>query len=88
MYLDDLEKPVAEVLLQDWFRGDKGPLIRLENLCAYSYLPVPYNKRLRIDVEVGKPGGRFYYQFNTARLPPAPRWRRSDSPSRRRPPRT
>ena len=69
VYVDDMEKPAAEFSFMEWFGGDKGPFIRMENFCAYSYLPVPYQQRLRIDVEVGRPGGKFYFQFNTARLP-------------------
>ena len=69
VYVDDMEKPAAEFSFIEWFADGKGPFIRRENFCAYSYLPVPYQQRLRIDVEVGQPGGKFYFQFNTARLP-------------------
>jgi hypothetical protein len=69
VYIDDMEKPAAEFSFEQWFGGDKGPFTRMENFCAYSYLPVPFQKHLRIDVEAGKPGGKFYFHFNTSRLP-------------------
>ena len=69
VYVDDMSKPAAEFSFIDWFGGDKGPFIRMENFCGYSYLPVPYQQRMRIDVEAGRPGGKFYFHFNTAKLP-------------------
>ena len=36
------------------------PFARHDNFCAFSYLPVPFAKSLRMQIKAGKPGGKFY----------------------------
>lgn len=75
-YFDGEKQPRFETTLGDYC-GKKEPflppLADYANYCFYSFIPLPYNKRLIIETKEGgnKPGGwpRLFYQINYASLP-------------------
>jgi len=74
-YVDDGDAPLIETTLGEWCgRMDpyRPPIANYENYCWYSYVPIPYRKRLIIMAEDGssQPGGaKLYYQVNFNELP-------------------
>jgi len=46
-----------------------APLAEYNNYCWYSFVPMPYARRLRIECEEGPPGAKVYYQISESRLP-------------------
>ncbi len=75
-YFDGEQQPRLETTL-DNFCGKKEPFIKpladYANYCYYSFVPIPYQKRLIIETKEGgnKPGGwpRLFYQVNYSSLP-------------------
>lgn len=75
-YFDGEKQPRIETTLID-FCGTRppflSPLAGDENVCWYSFVPIPYQKRLIIETRApgNEPGGwpRFFYQVNYADLP-------------------
>ncbi|MBU4198569.1 MAG: DUF2961 domain-containing protein [Verrucomicrobia bacterium] len=76
-YFDGEKKPRIETTL-DEFCAKNGPFFPIlagnENICWYSFVPIPYHNRLIIEAKEGgdQPGGwpRLFYQVNYASLPP------------------
>ncbi|MCX6993125.1 MAG: DUF2961 domain-containing protein [Kiritimatiellaeota bacterium] len=76
-FFDGEKQPRIETTLAD-FCGTKEPFLQPlagnENFCWYSFLPIPYQKRLVIETrETGtEPGGwpRLFHQINYTTLPP------------------
>lgn len=77
LFFDGEKQPRIETTLAD-FCGTKEPFFQPlagnENFCWYSFLPIPYQKRLVIETrEPGtEPGGwpRIFHQVNYTTLPP------------------
>jgi hypothetical protein len=76
IYIDDAAAPTLDTTVQEWCGGWPGvgaPLAAYENYCWYSYLPIPFQKRLVIMTQEGatRPGGwpRLFYQINYSSLP-------------------
>lgn len=75
-FFDGERAPRLDITLGE-FCGGKSPflppLANNENYCWYSYIPIPYAKRLIIMAQEGghKPGGwpRLFYQINYSSLP-------------------
>ncbi len=75
-YFDGETNPRIHTTLNE-FCGNKEPfhppLANCANYCWYSFVPIPYHKRLIIETRAGgyKPGGwpRLFYQINYASLP-------------------
>lgn len=76
IYLDGEEQPRWDTTMADWF-GMKPPfgppLAQYENYCWYSYIPIPFQKRVVIMTQSDdtRPGGwpRIFYQINYSSLP-------------------
>lgn len=77
LYFDGEHQPRWDSSLYE-ICGQKAPflppLAKYENYCWYSFVPIPYAKRLVIEAQKGgyKPGGwpRLFYQFYARPLPP------------------
>jgi hypothetical protein len=77
-YFDGEETPRFEGDIKVLFGGKMAPflapLAEYNNYCWYSFIPMPYEKSLRIECEVGPPeanGGprKVYYQISESPLP-------------------
>lgn len=75
-YFDGEWRPSMELTLDDLTGGREpfvSPLAAYENYCWYSFIPIPYRKRLVIMAEEGgtREGGwpRLFYQINFTALP-------------------
>ncbi len=76
MFFDGEKKPRINTTIGE-FCGGKAPflppLAAYENYCFYSFLPIPYARRLVIETREGgyKPGGwpRIFYQVNYSAMP-------------------
>lgn len=75
-YFDGEREPSLELTLDDLTGGRAPflpPLAIYENFCWYSYIPIPYAKRLVVMTQEGgyKEGGwpRLFYQINYSTLP-------------------
>lgn len=73
-YFDGEKKPRLEGDIKDLFGGGfapfLAPLAEYNNYCWYSFVPMPYAKRLRIECEQGLAGAKLYYQISESPLPP------------------
>lgn len=72
IWIDDAERPTFETTINQFFGGMdplRPPLASFENYCWYSWLPISYQKRLRIRMQGLGPEGKFYYQISETRLP-------------------
>lgn len=70
-YLDESPRPTVDMAIEDFFSGKKAPFLaplvgnyQVSSGGYFSYLPVSYNRRLKI-VTTGQPG---YYQINYQKL--------------------
>jgi len=72
-YFDGEETPRLEGDIKELFSGKTSPflspLAEDNNYCWYSFVPMPYAKRLRIECEEGPPGAKVYYQISESPLP-------------------
>jgi len=72
-YFDDEETPRLEGDIKTLFSGRTAPflapLAEYNNYCWYSFVPMPYARRLRIECEEGHPGAKVYYQISESKLP-------------------
>lgn len=76
LYFDGEKQPRLDITFNE-FCGTRepflSPLAGKENVCWYSFVPIPYHKRLVIETTEGgdQPGGwpRWFYQVNYATLP-------------------
>lgn len=77
-YFDGEEAPRLEGNIKDLFGGRYAPLLaplaEYNNYCWYSFVPMPYEKSLRIECEAGPPEDngaprKLYYQVSESRLP-------------------
>ncbi|MBU0715148.1 MAG: DUF2961 domain-containing protein [Verrucomicrobia bacterium] len=76
LYFDNEKSPRIDATIRQFCGGMEPflpPLAADENFCRYSYVPIPYSKRLIIMVQAGgyKPGGwpRVFHQINYSALP-------------------
>lgn len=72
-FFDDEPEPRIALTVNQFFGNTfpfQAPFARQENYCVYSVLPLPYAKRLRVEIQA-KPDSRLYYQFNHTVLPPS-----------------
>jgi len=71
-YFDGEESPRLEGDIKTLFGGAMAPflspLAEYNNYCWYSFVPMPYAKRLRIECEEGPPGAKVYYQISESAL--------------------
>ena len=66
IYVDDQPQPFYEGKLSSWRGGDptfRVPLARYTSGALVSYLPIPYEKRLRILLDDLRPDSMYYYQI-------------------------
>jgi hypothetical protein len=72
-YFDGEEIPRLEGDIKVLFGGKQAPflapLAEYNNYCWYSFVPLPYAKRLRIECETGPEGAKPYYQVSESALP-------------------
>jgi len=72
-YFDGEETPRLEGDIKELFSGRMAPflapLAEYINYCWYSFVPMPYAKRLRIECEEGPQGAKVYYQISESPLP-------------------
>ncbi len=75
-YFDDESTPRISTTLQDYCgkqEPGRPPLADYANYCWFSFIPLPYKKRLIIETQAGgqQPGGwpRIFYQINYSSLP-------------------
>ena len=72
-YFDGEEAPRFEGDVKELFGGNmepfRAPLAEYNNYCWYSFVPMPYEKSLRIECEAGAPGSKIYFQISESRLP-------------------
>ncbi len=76
-YFDGEKEPGLELTVGELCGGKEPfvpPLAAYENYCWYSWIPIPYARRLTIMTQEGgyKEGNwpRIFYQINSSRLPP------------------
>lgn len=78
LYFDGEKKPRIDLPVEELF-GEKSPFVpplaRYLNFCWFSYVPLTYQKSLRIEIQSPQrqPAGdlqRLYYQLNVERFPP------------------
>ena len=72
-YFDGEAAPRFEGDVKEWCNGDfapfLAPLAEYRNYCWYSFVPMPYEKGLRVECEEGPPGAKVYYQLSESPLP-------------------
>ncbi len=72
-YFDGEETPRLEGDIKTLFGGKMAPflapLAEYNNYCWYSFVPMPYAKRLRIECETGPEGAKPYFQVSESPLP-------------------